>query len=294
VATEGGERREIEMAAKPSQGEWAGWFQGRFLAPKPGDYKLELPIPSSADVLRGKFAVKESNPELDNTRPDPAAMAAMASELSELNKGEIKEAYEVLQSRLRGPKASAADKLDPKAERSAAEGESPKLLFMLSTADLIPPCLTAVPPKVSRNRGPVDDLWDHGPTLGHTDDGKPIDVATLTAAIHTLLSPGGANATVSSPAAAPPPVVGGRLGGEQKSSMSKRPRSSSQGRDKKSSSRRRAVASAALGAVVTGQPQPAAASSRRKRTRTGSEKVSPDSSSAKSAPKHRRTGPKAV
>jgi hypothetical protein len=185
---DGGERREIEMAAKPSQGEWAGWFQGRFLAPKPGDYKLELPIPSSADVLRGKFAVKESNPELDNTRPDPAAMAAMASELSELNKGEIKEAYEALQSRLRVPKASAADKLDPKAERSAAEGESPKLLFTLSTADLIPPCLTAVPPKVSRNRGPVNDLWDHGPTLGHTEDGKPIEVATLLFVVVGLLS----------------------------------------------------------------------------------------------------------
>ena len=81
---EGGERREVEMAAKPSQGEWTGWFQGRFLAPKAGDYKLELPIPSSADVLRGKFAVKESNPELDNTRPDPAAMAAMAGDLDEV------------------------------------------------------------------------------------------------------------------------------------------------------------------------------------------------------------------
>ncbi len=81
---EGGERRDVEMAAKPSQGEWAGWFQGRFLAPKAGDYKLELPIPSSADVLRGKFAVKESNPELDNTRPDPAAMAAMAGDLDEV------------------------------------------------------------------------------------------------------------------------------------------------------------------------------------------------------------------
>jgi hypothetical protein len=49
----GGVRREIEMAAKSSQGEWAGWFQGRFIAPKPGDYKLELPIPSSSDVLPG-------------------------------------------------------------------------------------------------------------------------------------------------------------------------------------------------------------------------------------------------
>jgi hypothetical protein len=183
LPAEGGERREVEMAAKPSQGEWAGWFQGRFLAPKPGDYKLELPIPSSADVLRGKFAVKESNPELDNTRPDPAAMAAMAGDLDEV-KSRLKDAdYEVLRTRLRGPKASAADKLDPK-----PGGDAPKLLFTLPTAEAIPPCLTAVPPQVSRNRGPVDDLWDHGPTLGHTEEGKPIDVATLLFVVVGLLS----------------------------------------------------------------------------------------------------------
>ncbi len=184
---EGGERREVEMSAKPSQGEWAGWFQGRFLAPKAGDYKLELPIPSSADVLRGKFAVKESNPELDNTRPDPAAMAAMAGDLDEV-KSRLKDAdYEVLRTRLRGPKASAADKLDPK-PGSTASGETPKLLFTLPTAEAIAPCLTAVPPQVSRNRGPVDDLWDDGPTLGHTEDGKPIEVATLLFVVVGLLS----------------------------------------------------------------------------------------------------------
>ncbi|HEY1380027.1 MAG TPA: hypothetical protein VGF55_24705, partial [Gemmataceae bacterium] len=186
---EGGERREVEMAAKPGQGEWAGWFQGRFLVPKAGDYKLELPIPSSADVLKGKFAVKESNPELDNTRPDPAALAALAGELEEV-KGRLKDAdYEALRARLRGPKASAAEKLEPKPDGSSATGaESAKLLFPLPAADSIPPCLTAVPPQVSRNRGPVDDLWDDGPTLGHTEDGKPIEVATLLFVVVGLLS----------------------------------------------------------------------------------------------------------
>src|SRR5712671_3600618 len=72
------------MTAKPSQSDWAGWFQGRFVVIKPGQYKVELPIPSSSDVLRDKFAVKESNPELDNTRPDPGALAQMAGELDEI------------------------------------------------------------------------------------------------------------------------------------------------------------------------------------------------------------------
>jgi hypothetical protein len=184
VPTEGGERREVEMTAKPSQGEWTGWFQGRLLAPKSGDYKLDLPIPSSGDVLRGKFVVKESNPELDNTRPDPGALAAMAGDLTEI-KGSMKDAdYEAVRTRLRGPKTSA-EPMEPKA---AANPEAPKLLFTLASAEVIPPCLTPEPPKVSRNRGPVDDLWDDGPTLGHTEDGKPIEIATLLFVVVGLLS----------------------------------------------------------------------------------------------------------
>jgi hypothetical protein len=184
--SEGGERREVEMSAKPSQADWTGWFQGRFLAPKAGDYKLELPIPSSADVLRGKFNVKESNPELDNTRPDPAAMAAMAGDLDDV-KGRLPDAdYESLRVRLRGAKATAAEKSEPKPVGSTAD--APKLLFTLPTADAIPPCLTAAPPQVSRNRGPVDDLWDDGPTLGYTQEGKPIEVATLLFVVVGLLS----------------------------------------------------------------------------------------------------------
>ncbi|HEX4591924.1 MAG TPA: hypothetical protein VH120_18440, partial [Gemmataceae bacterium] len=184
---EGGERRDVEMAAKPSQGEWAGWFQGRFLVSKAGDYKLELPIPSSADVLRGKFAVKESNPELDNTRPDPAAMAALAGDLDEI-KGRLPEAdFEALLARLRG-KLTAPEKAEAKPVTSPGTVEAPKLFFTLPTADAIPPCLTSVPPQVSRNRGPVDDLWDDGPTLGYAEDGKPIEVATLLFVVVGLLS----------------------------------------------------------------------------------------------------------
>jgi hypothetical protein len=187
-AAEGGERREVEMSAKSSQGDWAGWFQGRFLVPKAGDYKLELPIPSSADVLRGKFAVKESNPELDNTRPDVAAMVAMAGDADEV-KSRLSEAeFEALRQRLRAPKAAAAAKPEPKPASLSTSPETTKLLFTLPSADAIPPCLTAEPPKVSRNRGPVDDLWDDGPTLGYGQDGKPIEVATLLFVVVGLLS----------------------------------------------------------------------------------------------------------
>jgi hypothetical protein len=179
LAAEGGERRDIEMTAKPSQSDWAGWFQGRMLLPKPGEYKLELPIPSSSDILRGKFAVRESNPELDNTRPDPAALAAMVGDLDDvLGRLKDKSALDELRQRLRGSRSTGTE----------AKPESPKLLFTLANAEAIPNCLPAVPPQVSRNRGPVDDLWDHGPQFGESSDGKPIVIATLLMVIVALLS----------------------------------------------------------------------------------------------------------
>src|SRR5437588_11057731 len=113
-------------------------------------------------------------------------MAAMAGDLDE-GKGRLSDAdYESLHTRLRGPKATAAEKLEPKPTGPAKD--SPKLLFTLPAAEAIPPCLTAVPPQVFRNRGPVDDLWDDGPTLGYTEDGKPIEVATLLFVVVGLLS----------------------------------------------------------------------------------------------------------
>jgi hypothetical protein len=178
VASDGGERRDVEMSAKPSQSEWAGWFQGRVLATKAGDYKFELPIPSSTDILRGKFNVKESNPELDNTRPDPVALSAMAGDFDEVQaRLKDKSARDQLLRRLRGGSTADSDAAD-----------SPKLLFTLNTADGIPECMPAVPPQVSRSRGPVDDLWDHGPSFGQTADGKPITIATLLMVIVGLLS----------------------------------------------------------------------------------------------------------
>jgi hypothetical protein len=179
VAAEGGERRDVDLVAKPSQSDWAGWFQGRVLVPKPGEYKLELPIPSSSDILRGKFSVRESNPELDNTRPDPAALAAMAGDLDDIQlRLKDKTVLDDLRQRLRGGRTAPAD----------GKPEAPKLLFTLATADAIPNCLPSVPPQVSRNRGPVDDLWDHGPQFGESADGKPIIIATLLMVIVGLLS----------------------------------------------------------------------------------------------------------
>src|SRR5207244_3204270 len=54
--------------------------------------------------------------------------------------------------------------------------DAPKLFFTLAGADIIPACMTA-DMKVHRNRGPVDDIWDDGPSVGQTPEGKPMTVA---------------------------------------------------------------------------------------------------------------------
>jgi hypothetical protein len=182
-------KRSVDMTAKPSQNDWAGWFQGRFPVVRPGQYKVELPIPSSSDVLRDKFVVKESNPELDNTRPDPGALALMAGDLDEVkDRLSSKAALDELRQKLHGPRpaASASDKAENREPGTA--GDAPKLLFTLTTADAIPQCLPGMPPKVSRSRGPVTDLWDTGPELGTNEEGKPRTVATLLMVIVGLLS----------------------------------------------------------------------------------------------------------
>lgn len=172
TASEGGEKRDVELTAKPSQGEWSGWFQARFLATKPGDYKIDLPIPSSSDVLRGKFAVKESNPELDNTRPDPGALYQMAGELDEILPRLSKSVADDVRARLGTHRPAPAEK----AAAASKPSDSPKLAFTLATADAIPSCMTSQR-KVQKNRGPVQDLWDEGPVLGTTADDKPVKVA---------------------------------------------------------------------------------------------------------------------
>jgi hypothetical protein len=111
----------------------------------------------------------------------------MAGDLDEVKGRLSNPAADELRAKLRGPRASAADKLEPR-DPAKAPGDAPKLLFTLGTADAIPPCLPAVPPQVSRNRGPVDDLWDDGPELGRTAEDKPVTVATLLLVVVGLLS----------------------------------------------------------------------------------------------------------
>lgn len=149
-----GEKRDYgPFELKPS--EFEGYYKGQVYAdPKqfpPGDfeYAVMIDVPDSAsETLQGKFQIVRSDPEMDNTKPDLAAMQLMASEYDE-----------TFQSRIKSDatKAEFANGL-PK------DNGIPKLAFRLSDTRLlskIPECFTAKSAHAD-NKGPVHDLWDKG------------------------------------------------------------------------------------------------------------------------------------
>jgi hypothetical protein len=145
-------RTEFDLAPKPGQGEWQGWFQGRFLVETPGEYRLEVEIPESTDVLTRNILVKEANPELDNTRPDFAELYRLAGDLKDLHLDD--EALNRVKLQLR-----------PEIKEADADRETPRLFFSLRSAGIVPGCLVA-DARTQRTRGPAENLWDDGFTLG--------------------------------------------------------------------------------------------------------------------------------
>jgi hypothetical protein len=173
----------VKLTPKRSQGEWSGWFQGRLVLDTPGRYRMVVPIPDSGDAIERDFEVKRSDPELDETRPNYAALYALAGEYGEIE-NQIKEkpgVAEELRQRLRGSKATVATDKDT----ALPSGDKPKLFFDLSTADIIPQCVKAEN-KIARSRGPVDDLWDDGPEF--TWKNKKQTIGTMLLVLVGLLS----------------------------------------------------------------------------------------------------------
>lgn len=146
----------IQLAAKKGASGFDGYYTAQVLAdPKqfpPGEfrYKVVVDVPDSpGDTIAGEFMVRRSDPELDNARPDFAALAAAASTLKDVE-----------------PKITEPGVLE-RLKGSAADTAKVKLAYKLADRDkldLIPACLKA-DRKEFRNRGAVEDLWDKGVTL---------------------------------------------------------------------------------------------------------------------------------
>ncbi len=146
----------IQMAAKKGASGFDGYYTAQVLAdPKqfpPGEfrYKVVVDVPDSpGDTISGEFMVRRSDPELDNARPDFAALQNAASALADVE-----------------PKITEPGALE-KLKGSATDTTKVKLAFKLSETDklaAIPACLKS-DRKEFRNRGAVEDLWDQGATL---------------------------------------------------------------------------------------------------------------------------------
>ena len=149
-----GEKREFgPFELRPT--EFEGYYKGQVHAdPKlfpPGDFEyfavVEVPD-SSSETLQGKFQIVKSDPEMDNTKPDFAAMQSMASDFDDL-----------IQSRI---KSDTTKKM--LAANLPKDNGMPRLAFKLSDTEMLKAIPECFAPKSSHadNKGPVYDLWDKG------------------------------------------------------------------------------------------------------------------------------------
>jgi hypothetical protein len=143
-----------------------GWFAGKFLVRSPGEYELKVDVMDTADPKgqtvadseTRKFVVKPSDPEMDDTRPDFAALYRLASEADEVlnripnasDKAEVKK-------NLRRPKPAGQESESAKADE--LKDDKARLFFDLGNAKLIPKCMVADVTKQT-SRGQPDDLWN--------------------------------------------------------------------------------------------------------------------------------------
>src|SRR5207244_9427780 len=170
--------------------DWAGWFQARFRVTEPGEYRVHLKISETGETLPRRFTVKESNPELDNTRPDFGQMYQLATLMTEIVPRLDKDSEEQVRRALEGTAARLLQRLDESpgkepAEPAAKSGRNQlRLFFDLSSAQMIPKCMVT-DSKVQRSRGAVQDLWDQGFTLWPEPS---VRMATVLLLVVSLLS----------------------------------------------------------------------------------------------------------
>ncbi|HEY2784911.1 MAG TPA: hypothetical protein VGJ05_08050 [Fimbriiglobus sp.] len=167
--------------------QFDGYYAGQVRAdPRlfpPGSflYKVSVDVPDSpGEPLEGSFRINKSNPELDNTRPDFAAMEAMASTLAEM------------------PAIARGSENYTLFLGNAGDDKKAKLAFKLADTEKLGKVPGTMEPKISkyRNKGPVEDLWDkplEATTLPETFltrwlHGGPVPVSWLLLAVVALLS----------------------------------------------------------------------------------------------------------
>lgn len=160
---------EFERLPREEQDKvWEGSFAGRFQLDVPGNYELEIQVPNTTDKDSKKFTIVESNPELDNTRPDFVQLRQLASVANLIHP----RLNEEMRSRLDSELARTNSPLTKDNDKDL------RLFFDLRSAEVIPELMT-VKPLPQENRGPVKDLWDWGYTFGDRDPPMKVSIALV-------------------------------------------------------------------------------------------------------------------
>src|SRR5262249_18657145 len=157
----------LEMAKKLSVAEgWTGTFSTRFLAKTPGEYQYRIEVSETGDMESGKFLIKESNPELDNTRPDFEQLWELASEADDyLVRIKDEETRRKVKEALSRPRPVSTEDQGEKAAAPPKNEDRPRFLFDLKNAELIPDCVS-YDYREQRSRGAAEDWWDRGYPAG--------------------------------------------------------------------------------------------------------------------------------
>jgi hypothetical protein len=158
---------ELELAPRRA-GAWAGQFDGRAKFDAPGDYQIKIEVKGQPANLVSphNFTVKESNPELDDLRPNFALLYDLAGRVSELQGGDAQK--EDLRRKLQKVARPERDDKSTGIPDSFGKEQEPRLFFDLATAPIIPDYLIERH-DIQRNRGPIRDLWDEGQTPRQTE-----------------------------------------------------------------------------------------------------------------------------
>lgn len=147
----------FDLKAKPTQGEWQGWFQGKQAIKEPGEYEFKIPITGTSEALTHRLTVRKPNLEMDNLRHNHGALYQIASDAT------------AVLNRLTGPARAEVQKAlgRPASDDGKEETkETSRLFFPLASSEQILRCITTVPPQRESTKGSLRDLWDRGYATG--------------------------------------------------------------------------------------------------------------------------------
>jgi hypothetical protein len=144
----------FDLKAKPTQGDWQGWFAGKYTIREPGEYEFKIPIAGTSETLSHRLTVRKPNLEMDNLRHNHGALYQIATDATPV--------LDRLTGPVREQVKNALGRPTSEESKDSYGRDTSRLFFPLTSADRIPSCLKVVPPDRQSTKGSLKDLWDEG------------------------------------------------------------------------------------------------------------------------------------